>query len=247
MLTIERVRRRANGLPLEHHNRKEENMIRIARLGALAGLLTAGLVLAVSVTSAPPAEAAVGHSAPSARAAFHDAMRKLWEDHIVWTRQYIVSAATLPGDLADIGPTTDRLLANQADIGNALRPFYGDAAADQVTSLLRDHILTAARLIAAAKAGDSAGVESASADWYANAHDIAVALSGLNPRHWALADLDTMMKDHLDLTLDEAVARLQGRYADDITAYDKVHTEILSMADMLSDGIIAQFPSPFAR
>ena len=222
-------------------------MTRTARLGTIAGLLTAGLILVVAVPSAPPADAAAGHGAGGARATFHDAMRKLWEDHIVWTRQYIVSAATEPGDLADIGPTTDRLLANQGDIGNALRPFYGDAAGDQVTSLLRDHILTAARLIAAAKAGDSAGVESASTAWYANAHDIAVALNGLNPRHWALVDLDTMMKDHLDLTLDEAVVRLQGRYADDIAAYDQVHAEILSMADMLSDGIIAQFPSKFAH
>lgn len=74
-----------------------------------------------------------------------------------------------------------------------------------------------------------------------------MALNGLNPDHWALADLDAMMKDHLDLTLAEAVARLQGRYADDIAAYDQIHGQILSMADMLSDGIIAQFPARFAR
>ncbi len=222
-------------------------MTRTARLGALAALLTAGLVVGLAVSSAPFTDAASSHGAVAARAAFHDAMRKLWEDHIVWTRQYIVSAATLPGDLADIGPTTDRLLANQTDIGNALKPFYGEAAGDQVTALLRDHILTAAGIIAAAKAGDTAGVESAAADWYANAHEIAVALNGLNPGEWPLADLDAMMKDHLDLTLDEAVARLQGRYADDIAAYDRVHAEILSMADMLSDGIIAQFPSQFAH
>jgi len=222
-------------------------MTRARALGALAGLLTAGLIVIVAAPSTPSADAAVGHGAVAARVTFHDAMRKLWEDHIVWTRQYIVSAATLPGDLADIGPTTDRLLANQVDIGNALKPFYGDAAGAQVTALLRDHILTAAQLIAAAKSGDAAGVKSASAAWYANAHDIAVALNGLNPKHWALADLDAMMKDHLDLTLDEAVARLQGRYADDIVAYDRVHAEILSMADMLSDGIIAQFPSRFAH
>ncbi len=222
-------------------------MSRLPRLGALVGLLTAALVVVVAATATPPAEAAVAHGAVGARVAFHDAMRKLWEDHIVWTRQYIVSAATETGNLPDIGPTTDRLLANQADIGNALRPFYGDAAGDQVTALLRDHILTAAQLIAAAKAGDATGVEVASTAWYANAHDIAVALNGLNPDHWALADLDAMMKDHLDLTLDEAVARLQGRYADDVVAYDLVHAEILSMADMLSDGIIAQFPSRFAH
>ena len=222
-------------------------MTRSARLATLATVLTAGLVAAVAIGSAPPTDAAAGHGARGQREAFHDAMRKLWEDHIVWTRQFIVSAATEPGNLADIGPTTDRLLANQTDIGNALAAFYGDAAGDQVTALLRDHILTAARLVAAAKAGDAAGVQSASTAWYANAHDIAVALNGLNPRHWVLADLDAMMKDHLDLTLDEAVARLEGRYADDIVAYDKVHAEILSMADMLSDGIIAQFPARFAH
>ena len=222
-------------------------MSRTVRAAALGGLLTASLALAVTSVPTPAADAAVGHGAVGARAAFHDAMRQLWEDHIVWTRKYIVSAATVSGDLADIGPTTDRLLANQADIGDALRPFYGDAAGDQVTALLRDHILTAAGLIGAAKAGDAAGVDAAAAAWYANAHDIAVALNGLNPAHWPLADLDAMMTEHLDLTLEEAVARLEGRYADDIVAYDKVHAEILAMADMLSDGIVAQFPSAFAR
>src|SRR5512146_155963 len=174
-------------------------MTRIARLGVLGGLLIAGFVVLAAPSTPPAAEAAQGdmaHGAVGARAAFHDAMRKLWEDHIIWTRQYIVSAATEAGNLPDIGPTTDRLLANQTDIGNALKAFYGDAAGNQVTALLRDHILTAAQLIAAAKAGDAAGVDAASAAWYANAHDIAVALNGLNPRQWSLADLDAMMKDH---------------------------------------------------
>ena len=223
-------------------------MSRTVRVAALGGLLTAALAIAVTFVPTPAADAAVGHGAVGhgavgARAAFHDAMRQLWEDHIVWTRQYIVSAATVPGDLADIGPTADRLLANQADIGDALRPFYGDA----VTALLRDHILTAAQLIGAAKAGDAAGVDAAAAAWYANGDDIATALNGLNPKNWQLAEMKAHMKDHLDLTLEEAVARLEGRYADDIAAYDEIHAQILAMADMLSDGIIAQFPSAFAR
>ena len=219
-------------------------MNRTVRLGALAGAFGAGLVLALVVTLVSPAEAAPGKTSA---AAFHDDMRKVWEDHIVWTRQFIVSAATLPGHLADIGPTTDRLLANQTDIGNALKPFYGDEAGEQVTALLRDHILTAAQLIAAAKAGDAAGVEEASAAWYANGDDIAVALNGLNPRYWDLHHLKEMMKAHLDRTLEEAVARLQGRYADDIVAYEAIHADILEMADMLSDGIIRQFPNAFTR
>jgi hypothetical protein len=216
-------------------------------LGAIVGSLTAALALALAVTSTPAADAHSGHGAAANKAAFHDAMRMLWEDHIVWTRQFIVSAATESGNLADIGPTTDRLLENQSDIGDALKPFYGDVAGDQVTALLRDHILTAAELVAAAKAGDSTGVEAASAAWYQNADDIATALNDLNPRHWPLAEMKAHMTDHLDLTLKEAVARLQGRYADDIAAYDEIHAQILAMADMLSDGIVAQFPAKFSR
>jgi len=222
-------------------------MKKLIRAGAIILALGFALVAVSRPGVSGVAEAAVAHGAVGARVAFHDAMRKLWEDHITWTRQFIVSAATGSGALPDIGPTTERLLDNQTDIGNALKPFYGDAAGDQVTALLREHILTAGQLIAAAKAGDADAVAAASAAWYANAHQIAVALHGLNPDHWALTELDAMMKDHLDLTLDEAVARLQGRYADDIAAYDKVHAEILSMADMLSDGIVAQFPSRFAH
>ena len=101
--------------------------------------------------------------------------------------------------------------------------------------------------MAAAKAGDAAAVETASDAWYRNADDIAAALNGLNPRHWPLAEMQDHMRDHLDLTLEEAVARLEGRYADDIAAYDEIHVQILAMADMLSDGIIAQFPGSFRR
>ncbi len=231
-------------------------MSRTLGLGAIVATLTAALALAFAMTVTPASDALAANGAhgahgargvPANAAAFHDAMRKLWEDHVVWTRQFIVSAATESDNLPDIGPTTDRLLANQADIGNALKPFYGDAAGEQVTALLRDHILGAADLVAAAKSGDAAAVEDASAAWYRNADDIAAALHDLNPKHWPLGEMQAHMKDHLDLTLQEAVARLEGRYADDIGAYDAIHGQILEMADMLSDGIVAQFPGRFAR
>jgi hypothetical protein len=216
----------------------------IAMLPAIAVLAIAGTAL---VGAPAQADAHGAHGAQATRASFHDAMRKLWEEHIVWTRQFIVSAATQEDNLADIGPTVDRLLANQADIGNAIKPYYGDAAGDALTELLRQHILTAADIVTAAKAGNSAGVEAASTAWYANGDEIAAFLSNANPRNWPLAEMQTHMRSHLDLTLEEAVARLQGRYADDIAAYDRIHADILGMADMLSDGIIAQFPSRFAR
>ena len=177
-----------------------------------------------------------------AASAFQDAMDKLWEDHITWTRLFIISAAA---DLPDKGPTTERLLRNQVDIGNAIKPYYGDAAGEKLTALLKEHITTAAELVTAAKAGDTAKMADANRRWHANADAIAAFLSGANPKNWPLTEMKQMMHDHLNLTTAEAQARLKGDWAADIAAYDKVHEQILHMADMLSAGIISQFPKKF--
>lgn len=221
----------------------------IRSFAALAVALTvvAGTVLAGTASHSHPAEPAADASASVAKARFHDAMRELWEDHITWTRLVIVSAATTTDPLPDLDPTLQRLLRNQDEIGDAIKPFYGDAAGDELTRLLREHITVAADLIFAAKAGDQAGVDAASAAWYANGDEIGSFLAAANPRNWPESEMQSMMREHLDLTLDEALARLQGRYADEIGIYDEIHAQILGMADMLSDGIVAQFPSKFGR
>jgi hypothetical protein len=201
--------------------------------------LAAGNSTAALVATSPPAPDR--NEAPK-QAAFQDAMRKLWEDHITWTRVFIISAAA---DLPDKDAATQRLLQNQVDIGNAIKPFYGAAAGDQLTALLKDHILISADVVAAAKANDQAKLADANKRWFANADQIADFLSKANPKNWPAAEMRTMMHDHLKLTTDEAVARLHGDWAADIAAYDKVHEQILRMADMLSAGIVNQHPQKF--
>ncbi len=207
--------------------------------------IAAALAGVVMLTLAsPPAFAAPQETQKISQAEFSKAMRKLWEDHITWTRLYIVSAAA---NLPDKDATAQRLLQNQADIGKAIAPFYGDAAGNKLTTLLKDHILGAAALIEAAKSGDKAKTDAAAAKWYANADEIATFLSSANPKNWPLAEMKAGMKMHLDLTLAEATAQLQGKYADSIADYDKIHTHILGLADLLSSGIIKQFPQKFTK
>jgi hypothetical protein len=169
-------------------------------------------------------------------------MRKLWEDHITWTRLAIIS---LESGTPDTDATVGRLLQNQTDIGDAVKPFYGKAAGDELTRQLRSHILIAAEVVAAAKAGDNAKLADAQARWVANADDIAKVLNSVNPRYWKLAALKAEMHMHLELTTEEAVARLKGDWAGDVAAYDKVHEHILHMSDVLSEGLIKQFPKRF--
>ena len=169
------------------------------------------------------------------------AMHKLWEDHIVWTRNVILN---IMDDLPGTDQAVSRLLKNQDDIGNAVKPFYGEAGGKELTRLLREHITTAADLLKAAKTGNNSAFDAANKKWSANADEISDFLSKANP-NWKLADMKKMMHDHLTLTTDEAVARLKKDYEADVKAYDKVHDEILMMADMLTDGIIKQFPGKF--
>lgn len=218
-------------------NSNGKNLVRFSLIALL--LLASILTVLFPVTSAQ-AKAKVDAQA------FHDAMRKLWEDHITWTRLVIVGFLADPdATLPDLNASVDRLLQNQTDIGNAIKPFYGDAAGDQLTELLRQHILIAAEILQAAKSGDAAALNDASTRWYANADEIAVFLNAANPENWPLDDMKAMMREHLDLTLQEAVTYLNGDFAGSVAAYEQVHLEILDMADMLSEGIIRQFPQRF--
>jgi hypothetical protein len=204
-------------------------------------LILAAGTAAVLALAAPVAQGA-HHRESAKQVALHDGMRKLWEDHITWTRLAIVSFAV---GLPDLQATEDRLLRNQADIGDAVKPYYGKRAGDRLTALLREHILGAVALLTAAKAGDPAQIQQASDAWYRNANQIADFLHTANPRNWPRAEMRAMMKTHLDQTLKEAQDQLTGNFAGSVRDYDAVHRHILEMADMLSEGLVKQFPRRF--
>lgn len=186
--------------------------------------------------------AAPAHGTPQAELVLHDQMRKLWEDHVTWTRLAIVTFADGSGGFQ---ATAQRLLQNQADIGAAVGAYYGSSAGEALTGLLDDHITIAVELLTAAKAHDATAFDAAKNRWYANADDIAHFLSAANPRNWPQQAMRDDMRVHLDQTLAEAAAELGGDYTASVAAYDDVHGHILMMADMLTDGIVAQFPSRF--
>jgi hypothetical protein len=166
-------------------------------------------------------------------------MRKFWSDHVLWTREYIVLAVA---NDPSASVTASRLMKNQEDIGNAIAPYYGSAAGAKLTTLLKDHINIATEVVTAAKANNTAGVAAADARWRANARDIADFLSSANP-NWSRDALLMMLNTHLDLTTQEAVARIDKRSNDSVRIFDQIYDQAIHMADTLTDGIIKQFPS----
>jgi len=208
-------------------------------------VLSLGILVSTGLTPTGPARAVAADkktavTAPTMSAAdLRNGMRKLWSEHVMYTRNFIISA--LAG-LPDLPVVTTRLLQNQDAIGSAIKPFYGDEAGKKLAALLRDHILIAADIVKAAKAGDSKAVDAGQKKWRANGDDIAVFLSGANP-NWKKAALTEMLYKHLDLTTYEVVSRIKMDWPADIQAYDTGYDHMLMFADMLSDGIIKQNPN----
>jgi hypothetical protein len=177
------------------------------------------------------------------REQFRADMRKLWEDHVTYTALFY-TAAIHGGH--DAGAMAGRLLRNQQDIGDAVKPFYGDAAGDALAALLTEHILIAADLVSAAKIGDTAAQQKATAAWFANAGDIAAFLASANP-HWPFEALEAALRGHLAMTTEAVVATLRGETSAMIAAYDHNHEHMLALSDTLADGIVKQFGRSFRR
>jgi len=213
--------------------------MRSPRLWSAAIAISAVLSIASVAGQTARTQAMGGHN--EAAVTLKQDMRKLWTDHVVWTRDYIVAAI---GDQADAQAAANRLMRNQEDIGKAVAKFYGDGAGQQLTTLLKEHISIAVDLIKAAKAGDKASQQQADTRWQQNAVQIAEFLSKANP-NWPRATLVDLMKMHLSTTTNEVVARLNKNWDSDVRAFDAVYDHILKMSDALSDGIVKQFPEKF--
>jgi hypothetical protein len=211
------------------------------RFGSFLWLLLVGVFM-VALVASTRATAAPLAAKKTTRLAYHDEWRKLWEDHITWTRVVIMGILDeLPGTNTYVG----RLLQNYEDMEEALVPYYGEEDAEVLGDLIKDHLVIAAELLTAANTGDTAGFEDARVRWYANAHDIAVQMNAMNPQFWPLEETEHMWVEHLDATLDEATTHLTGNFAGEVAAYDLIHDLALEMADFMSNGVMQQFPGQF--
>ncbi|QHQ61757.1 acetylglutamate kinase [Anaerocolumna sedimenticola] len=166
-----------------------------------------------------------------------NAFRKLWEQHVFWTRTFIISTASNLGDLELV---TERLLRNPTDFAIVLKNFYSADKARTFEGLLKEHLLIAASLVNNTKNGNTEAAYEDRKKWHKNADEIALFLGEINP-HWSPRQFRALLYEHLKMTEDEAVYRLNGKYASDIALFDSIETQALQMADFMAFGILNQF------
>ncbi len=163
-----------------------------------------------------------------------DCLRRLWEQHVYWTRMVILSIALA---LPDLEANTTRLLRNAPDFEKLLCHFYGNENAAEFSRLLTDHLTIAAELVTETKADNMSGAADAEKSWYTNANNIVCFLSRINPC-WSAKHMRKMWYEHLALTKKEAVAILNKDYTKSIEIFNQIEKEALIMADNFSNAII---------
>lgn len=174
--------------------------------------------------------------------ALNQAMRKLWSDHMHWTLATVDAFFNEPGQLET---KLNRLLENQKQIGAAIVPYYGQAAGDKLAKLLTEHIELAVPVLKAAQANDKSSLDAALANWYKNANEIADFLSAANPKNWPESATEPALKMHITHTTQYAVNILKGEYSSSVNGFEEALHHMLMLADVLTDGIVKQFPEKF--
>ena len=173
------------------------------------------------------------------KAVFKNAMRKPWENYISNLRSYIKNV--LKGN-----ENTDMLYKDTEDIGDTIKPYFGDEAGKQLTSLLMDQIVKATEVMQAAKDNNYQALTKAQDAWNASADNIATFLSGATS-HWSKQNLYEIFYKHLDLTSDEIMSRNANNADDEKEVYEKNQKQVILFADTIADGIIKQFPEKFKK
>jgi len=191
------------------------------------------------------------------------AMRQLWSDQVVFTRQYVIAAvtgrpvsevltkllgrvvapiATAPGvreliphfsdgDAAAVG-----LLRTMEATGDALAASFGEDSANVLVSLLRRHVLIAVKLLSAARSGHIERFKKEDERWISSASEIAAFLSSLTPA-WPRDVLEQHLQLLVQLTKNEAVARVAGNHVVDLRTHDAIHEEAMVIADLMATGL----------
>jgi len=182
--------------------------------------------------------------APSSQSAidFRLSVRALWQYQVTWTRSHIVSVLS---GLDDVEPVERKLVKNQEQIGNAIKPYYGGMAGNRLAVLLRQHIVIAIEIVRAAKAQDAGALQRAQERGLKNADAISNLLGRANNPLWDKQYMRRMFYRHLEYVTLQVSCRIKKDWDSEIRAYDDGLQHVLLLSDLLANGVVQQFPEKF--
>lgn len=168
-------------------------------------------------------------------------MLRLWIDNAIWTRQSILCLTDkLPGTQESLY----RLLINQENMGRIFTKYYGKTAGDEFCELISSNTSLTIRIIREKSIRSTNELDQIEKRMVYNVKKTAAYLANINP-NWEKAELEKLFLLQLELFEKQVEARISGNYVKDIEIMDKIISESYYLADVLSEGIIKQFPGRF--
>lgn len=172
--------------------------------------------------------------------AINQRLRKLWSDHVYWTREAIIGNFNFNSEI-NINNIIERLYNNQTDLGNLFSEFYGTKIGNAVKNLFDEHINIIAKLISTIKnpindeselIEKSKKIEEIAEMAINNSTDIAINLNKINKKFGTKHYLSKQLKKHVELVFD------QIKNPNDLSIFDRSFDHILKMADQMTNGFI---------
>ena len=168
-------------------------------------------------------------------------LRLLWLENVYWLQMAIQSMIF---DLPDAGISSARLMQNPRDFEMAMQTFYGNDDAAAFAELMSNHLTIANELVNALMNSNANAAADAERRWYANADQMASFLSSINS-NWSQESLQNLLRDHLDMIKNIVNDMLAGNFEESVTAFTDLESQATELADVMTDGIIREFPQYF--
>ena len=203
----------------------------------------ASLVLAyVGLVGCDYEPRAVGDANPVRVAETKQALRDLWVGHIFWVRHVVSNIAT--NDPKERDAAEKEVVANTKQIASTMTPFYGEAASEELYSLLDINIGAVKEYSEATVAGNKRQQDAALARLSSNADNIAAFFSHLNPYlpKDTVRGLIAAHGAHHVLQINQYKGK---EYAHLGATWPMMRQHVYVIADTLTTALVKQFPSQF--
>jgi len=169
-------------------------------------------------------------------------MRDLWSGHNFWIRNVALDNTTNNRRALDFAEKA--VVANTKQIARMFTPFYGEAATEQLFTLLVEHYGAIKAYSEATVAGNKSQQEAALADYASNTDKIAAFLSGVNRylQKDTVQDLFAAHGNHHVALINELQ---EGDYAHEAETWQVMQQHVYAIADALTKALEKQFPAKF--
>lgn len=177
--------------------------------------------------------------------------RTLWAKYVWGLLNYGISLNNMiPGT----NQVERRLARNSYALGEFLAPYYGVNAADRFGTLLNSFCKIGVEVIDAVK--DGRGITGTEELWALSIDEISSFLHELNPNSWPKTLIAEYFENMAKFWINEIMSRAEEDWGANEIAIDNLNKLVItglgtnggtfgSLADLISRGIIAQFPMKF--